>query len=118
MKKRLNDLMGCTIEHKFFGSCKIVEINDVECGKITVEVLKDNVLKKVIFSSQYFNDLDDYNTIQVTVKKPKNPLRKYKEVDYRKHRNHPLVKEIERREMGYRRPVVNQGENEEDDQAE
>ncbi len=97
MRKGLTDLIGQKIEHKIFGECEIVEIDDISQGKFTGKVLGENTLKKFIFSSQYFNNVDEYETVQVKVKRKSTP-RKYKEVDYSKYRNHPLVKEIEKKE--------------------
>lgn len=94
MKKSLNNLVGHKIEHLIFGECEVVEVTNLIEGKFIGKVMKDNSTKKLIFSRNYFKNIEDYESIDlpVFVRKEK---KQYKKHDYTKYRNHPLVKSID-----------------------
>lgn len=117
MKKGLTELVGHVIEHNIFGECEVIEINDLAEGKFTGRVLKDNSTKKLIFSKNYFKNIDDYESVDVPVF-VRTEKRKFKEPDLSKHRNHPLVKSIDWKSSRERVKVLDHDvlEDEQDDE--
>ena len=115
MRKGLKDLVGHTIEHKVFGNCEVLEIINEKEGKFIGKVERDNAVKKLVFSAQYFVGLDEFKTVKIEVKKPVEQKREYKKVDLSKYRNHPLVKEIDRKEAKIKKLLTL---DDEDDDAE
>lgn len=101
MKQSISDLIGQTVQHKVFGNCLVLEVVDAENGKFTGKVLQDDVVKKFIFSAQFFKNVESYLTVDVVYKKPHDKTKKYKELDSKKFRNHPFVKAIDNREAKY-----------------
>ena len=120
MKKSIVELVGSVMNHKKFGPCEIIEINDLEACKVTSRIVSTNEIKNLILSSQFFDGLQGYIPANVVLaKKPVKVV--HREVDYAKHRNHPLVKEIDRREAGLRSAVIRESasnDENEDNQAE
>lgn len=101
-KRPLSDAIGQTVTHKRLGPCLVHTIVAEQEGKIKAKVLATQEDKVLIFSKQFFEGIDDFATVDVSVK-PKRPAKKvHKEVDLSKYRNHPLVKEIDAKEKGYR----------------
>ena len=90
MKKSLHDLVGQRVEHIIFGECEIVEVTNIDEGKFIGKILKDNSTKKLIFSRNYYRDIEDYESIDlpVYVKKKK---RTYSEPDPSKYRRPHLI---------------------------
>lgn len=97
-KKQLDDLVGKTINHKKFGLCKVDKVIDFETKKVACVLESTNEVKSFIFSSQFFEGVDEYITAKVAPKVVKKAI-VYKQPDYQKHRSHALVKEIDRKEM-------------------
>lgn len=113
MKKALNDLMGEIVKHKKFGRCEVIKVISGDEGKIMCKILESGDIKTLVFSKQFFNNVSDYETKNIELKAIKK--QKHKEIDYKKYRNHPLVKEIDRKEFGYKAmPVMT---NDSDDEA-
>ena len=112
-KNTIDNLIGCIVNHKKLGQCEVIEVTNSVEGKFVAKVLKTNEVKKFIFSTTFFDNIDDYESVYVApiVKKEKRVI--YKEVNYEKNRNHPLVKEIDRREAGLRLRQLEQEESEE-----
>jgi hypothetical protein len=94
----VNELLGATIRHKVFGPCEIVDITNADEGKFVGKVKETNELKKFIFSKQFFVDIDNYDTVEFVVKSNARRTRAYRKADLSKYRNHPLVKELEKKE--------------------
>lgn len=94
----VNNLKGTVINHKVFGPCEIIDITNAEEGKFVGKVQETNELKKFIFSTQFFLDIEDYDTVEYIVKSSRRNARAYKKADLSKYRNHPLVKEVENKE--------------------
>lgn len=116
MKKDLNNLVGEIVVHKKFGKCEVTKVINGEEGKIMCRVLESGDSKTLVFSKQFFNNVSDYETKNIELKPIKK--QKHKEVDYKKYRNHPLVKEIDRREFGYKaEPVMTSDSEEETEEA-
>lgn len=118
MKKELNNLVGEIVKHKKFGRCEVVRVLNGEEGKIICKILDSGETKTLVFSKQFFMNISSYETKDILIKAKRKQL--HKEVDYKKYRNHPLIKEIDRKEFGYvYNPVVeneNKDELEEDSQ--
>jgi hypothetical protein len=104
MKKDLSNLVGEIVQHKKFGSCEVIKVVNGEEGKIMCKILDSGESKTLVFSKQFFNNVSDYETKNIELKPIKK--QKHKEVNYLKYRNHPLVKEIDRKEFGYKAPVM------------
>lgn len=101
-KRPVREALGQTVAHKRLGPCVIDSIVAEQEGKIKVKVLSSNEEKILLFSSQFFDGIDDFETVQIPVK-PKRPKKNiHRQVDMSKYRNHPLVKEIDAKEKGYR----------------
>ncbi len=102
MKRPLHEAVGMTVNHKRLGPCYIEEVVNEEEGKVKTIILNNNEEKVLIFSPQFFDGIDDFKTVEIKlpVQKPKKKV--HKRVDLRKYRNHPLVKEIEAKEKGYK----------------
>lgn len=101
-KRPVSEAIGQTVAHKRLGPCLVHSIVAEQEGKVKVKVLDSNEEKVLIFSPQFFEDIEDYDTVQVAIK-PKRPKKRvHREVDMKKYRNHPLVKEIEAKEKGYK----------------
>ncbi len=101
-KRVLSDLIGHTIEHKKLGPCEVLEVTSNEECKFVGKVLATGEVKKLIFSDQFFNNVDEYLTADVVVAKKATTQRVHKKVDLDKYRNHPLVKKIDQQEAGFR----------------
>jgi len=100
-KRPLVEAIGQTVTHKRLGPCLVHTIVAEPEGKVRVKVIASNEDKVVIFSPQFFEGVEEFQTVDVAVK-PKRPQKKvHKEVDLSKYRNHPLVKEIDAKEKGY-----------------
>ena len=107
MSKKISDLIGSVINHKKYGECLVMEVTDVENYKFRAKILSTNEVKPFVFSTQFFTVEGKVKSANVQpMYKPKEK-RQYKPVDYNKYRNHPLVKEIDRRESG-RRVIISQ----------
>lgn len=102
IKRGLHDLLGKTIEHRKFGLCQVLEVVQPEEGKFIGKIIDTNDIKKFVFSTQFFLNIDDFETVHVKVAKKATPSRVHKKVDLDKYRNHPLVKKIDQQEGGYR----------------
>ncbi|QMS85416.1 hypothetical protein [Candidatus Xianfuyuplasma coldseepsis] len=102
IKRGLYDLLGKTIEHKKFGLCEVLEVVQPDEGKFIGKIVDTNETKKFVFSTQFFNNINDFETVNVKVAKKATPSRVHKKVDLDKYRNHPLVKKIDQQEGGYR----------------
>lgn len=112
MKKELNNLVGEIVSHKKFGKCEVIKVINGEEGKIMCKIIESNEIKTLVFSKQFFNNVSDYETINIELKPIKK--QKHKEINYMKYRNHPLVKEIDRKEFGYKvQPVTSKDSDEE-----
>ena len=94
----LVNLKGTIIEHKVFGPCEIVDITSPDEGKFLGKVIKTNESKKFIFSNQFFRNIEEFETVEVEVKRTISRKRPKRKVDLSKYRNHPLVKEIDGKE--------------------
>ena len=102
MKKRqLLDLVGSTLEHKKFGMVEVVGVEDEASGKISCKVLATNDIKKLIFTRSFFEVIDEFNDVPFQKQKTSNQKKFHKDIDYSKYRNHPLVKDIDKREGIY-----------------
>jgi len=101
-KKGLNELIGVVLEHKTLGPCEVVEVHNAAEGKFTGKVVATGEMKRLVFASQFFLNVDEYDTVEVKVQKKNNQQRVHKKVDLDKYRNHPLVKQIDKQEAGYR----------------
>lgn len=101
-KRDLSNLLGQEIEHKKLGLCEVLEVVNIDEGKFVGKVVATGEVKKLIFSNQFFNNVDDYLTVNVKVAKKVEPSPVHKKVDLDKYRNHPLVKKIDQQESGYR----------------
>lgn len=110
-KRDLSNLVGQVIEHKKLGPCEVLEIVSKDEGKFIGRVVATEEVKKLIFSSQFFNNVDEYLTVNVKVAKKVEPSRVHKKVDLDKYRNHPLVKKIDQQEAGYRARQLYEEEN-------
>ena len=97
-KRGLTELIGATITHKTLGVCEIIEVVSIEDGKFIGKIQSTGEVKKLIFSNQFFTDVDDFETVNVSVQKKPGTKRIRRKVDLDKYRNHPLVKEIEKQE--------------------
>ena len=113
MKKNLYDLVGKEVKHRKYGKCQVVEVVDLKEFKISIKVFEDSAIKKVLFSSNYFEGIDDYESLVLPeyVKKDK---RVHKKPDINKYRRHPLVKSIDAKERGIR--VVSEETEKKDDE--
>ena len=78
----------------------MIKVLDCKEGKLLCKVLNTGQAKKLIFSAQYFDDVSEYKTIKthLIIKDIKTQI--HREVNYKKYREHPLVKDIDRRETG------------------
>ncbi len=105
MQRNMYDLVGKELKHKKFGMCQVVDVIDLKEYKILIKILEDSTMKKVLFSSNYFEGIEDYESLvlQEYVKKEK---REYKKPDLGKYRRHSLVKAIDAKELRIR--VVNE----------
>jgi|GEM_PF-1294237 hypothetical protein len=102
MKRPLHEAVGMTVHHKRLGPCYIREVVNKEEGKVKTIILNNNEEKVLIFSPQFFDGIDDFETVEVKVRIQKPKKKVHKRVDLSKYRNHPLVKEIEAKEKGYK----------------
>jgi hypothetical protein len=115
MKKVLNNLVGEIVKHKKFGRCEVIKVINGDEGKIMCKILESGDTKTLVFSKQFFNTVSDYKTKNVELKPIKKQI--HKEVNYMKYRNHPLVKEIDRKEFGYKAmPVMVNDSDEENEE--
>ena len=96
-KKNISSHWNQIVIHKKLGKIKVKEVISNDDGKFVGKVLSSNEEKKFIFSSQFFVIDENDTSYEVKVNKMYKPQRK-KERDYRKYRNHPLVKDIEYKE--------------------
>jgi hypothetical protein len=102
MKKPLKEAVGKTFNHKRLGKCLIDSVvNEVE-GKIKIIVTETKEEKILIFAPQFFDGIDEYQTVNVSVKPKKVQKKVHRPVNLDKYRNHPLVKEIDAKEKGYK----------------
>jgi len=101
-KRDLTNLLGQEIDHKKLGLCEVLEITNKDEGKFVGRVTSTGEVKKFVFSNQFFNNVEEYMTVNVKVAKKVEPSRVHKKVDLDKYRNHPLVKKIDQQEAGYR----------------
>ena len=99
MKKRINDLVGEIVKHKKFGRCEVLKIVNDDQGKIVCKVIETGEIKTLVFCKQFFDEVSKFETKEITIKVAKKQI--HKEVDYKKYRDHPLIKEIDRKESGY-----------------
>jgi len=100
-KRPLSEAIGQTVTHKRLGPCIVDMIVAEQEGKVRVKVLDSNEDKVLIFSSQFFEGVDEFETVDVAVKSKRPQKKVHREVDLSKYRNHPLVKEIDAKEKGY-----------------
>lgn len=98
MSKSICDLVGSTITHKKYGECQVIEITDKESFKFSAKIISSGEIKQFIFSTQFFSVKGDYESAKIVPVAKLQKERKYKPVDYEKYRNHPLVKEIDKKE--------------------
>lgn len=101
-KRSLQYLVGQVVDHKKLGPCEVLEVISEEEGKILCKVAGTGETKRLIFSSQFFDNVDDFVTVNVSVQKKAAAQKVHKKVDLDKYRNHPLVKKIDQQEGGYR----------------
>lgn len=110
-KRDIINLVGQVIDHKKLGLCEVLEIANKDEGKFVGKVIATGEIKKFVFSDQFFNNVEDYQTVNVKVAKKVEPSRVHKKVDMDKYRNHPLVKKIDQLESGYRARQLYEEEN-------
>ena len=94
LNKCLQELVGHKIEHVVFGDCEVVEVISLEEGKFLGKILNDNVMKTLIFSKNYYKNIDDFESVELPTYQ-RRQKREYKQVDPTKFRNHPFVKAID-----------------------
>lgn len=119
MKRNICDLLGQEITHKKFGSCEVVEIIDSASFKFKALIKETGDLKTLIFSTKFFDVEGEFESAEFADTERVKKFRPSKPVDYSKYRNHPLVKEIDRREAGLRpmRTSDNESQDEESESA-
>lgn len=118
MSKYISDLVGSTITHIKYGECQVIEVTDKDSFKFNAKVISSGEIKKFVFSTQFFSVEGDFASAKIKPAPKLNKDKKYKPVDYNKYRNHPWVKEIERRESGRRIQFVQPNNNEDMDETE
>lgn len=117
MKKTIKDLVGDIITHTKYGACKVVEVTNLEECKFKGMIMETGELKQFVFSTKFFKVKGEFEFSKIELAKKVVHHRPHKPIDYNKHRNHPLVKEIDRREAGIRVRVIPEPEEEHEEQA-
>ena len=106
-KQKAASFIGKTLNHKKYGDIYIQEFTSVAEDKFLGVIVETNELKKFVLSRQFFEGpetigLPHHEELKVvkrtTVKKPYN---------YEKYRNHPLVKEIDKKEANLYNKIYN-----------
>ena len=113
MKKSLQDLIGHKIEHVIFGDCEVIEVVNLEEGKFLGKIVNENVIKTLIFSKNYYKNIEDYESIELPIYR-KRQKRVYRQVDSTKFRNHPFVKAIDWKIAKQRQQLIDQDIYEDD----
>ena len=108
--------MGQVVLHKTLGPFEVLEVVDNLQGKIVGKVQSTGETKKLIFTTQFFPDAEEYETAQITVQKKALPKRVHKQVDMAKYRNHPLVKKIDEMEDRRARVIAADVDDDEEDE--
>lgn len=114
MKKRdIVEVEGSTLTHKKLGLCEVLKVIDYKEGTLSCKVLETGLTKTLIFDSKYFENVSDFQTVKLNIVNKPSKNKVHKEVNYKKYRDHPFVKEIDRREAGIK--FVLKGEEDNDD---
>lgn len=96
-KKGLNDYLHQSIRHRVLGDIVVKEITSLDEGKFIGEVQDTKDLKRFIFSNKFFISEEEIEWADVELHEAYKGQHK-KQRDYSKIRNHPFVKEIDRRD--------------------
>jgi hypothetical protein len=113
-KKTLVDMVDQTIQHKIHGNVVIKEVISTNDYTFWGEVQSSNELKRFVFSDRFFQSSEDVKWKKLEDQATYKPQKK-KPRDYDKYRNHPLVKEIDRREMRLRMQLLEADDEEEEE---
>lgn len=116
MPKTISDLVGSVITHNKYGECHVIEVTDKDSFRFRGQIISTGEIKQFVFSTNFFTVSEEVESAKIkpTIKNQK--VVQYKPVDYKKHRNHPLVKEIDRREAGLK--AFLKAQNAEEEEAE
>ncbi len=113
MKKTIKDLVGDIITHTKYGPCKVIEVTNLEESKFKGMIVETGEYKQFVFNTKFFAVKGEFEFSKIELAKKVVHHRPHKPIDYNKHRNHPLVKEIDRREAGIRVRIPIEPEEEE-----
>ncbi|PAT00967.1 hypothetical protein CI105_09140 [Candidatus Izimaplasma bacterium ZiA1] len=96
-KQTAEALVGRYLYHTIFGNIYVKEVLSAKEDKIRGVVESSGEEKTFVISSNYFSDP---NGTMFKKKFEEKPVRKKvkAEIDYKKYRNHPLVKQIDKKE--------------------